>query len=406
MPYIRGPGEPRPWFGELNDSLDQMIALNAGTGRLNQQEAMRQAEEARGNAEWDRRSGQQNARADTLATQERGRKAAGTRANLDLYRSLGAIPQDVPMPEGDALSELDLNGLVHAYAQKVMRDRAESERLAKEAASQAEAARLQRTLGVGLGTPGSVRDRTPEEGLYLAQDPTIQTPGTPGEQFRDPNSVESAARIMQSRESAAVTEANRQRDDQRSQQQIDINRQRVEAYVQSVQAKGTPPSEEDIAGLADAIQASNPGIPASQAMGIARARLQYKAPMQIPTETLAQKGEAENLKGQIGTLRSIRQSLLGTNGRAIAKKLGTDMGIPEIPSTTLQGRTDPDMVKIFDVLDGQIGDLEAKRRTMGMAPPGGSAAASGGGQYPPDVVTPQDRAEYDALFKANAGGGR
>lgn len=198
-------------------------------------------------------------------------------------------------------------------------------------------------------------------------------PGARLPRLSRPEDVRTAATLYGQDQARQAAEANRVRDDERASQSLELNRQRVEAYVQSIKGKGTPPSEEDIHGLADAIQASNPGIPASQAMGIARARIQYKAPMQIPTETLAQKGEAKILDGQIGSLRSIRQSLLGANGRSIAKKLGADMGIPEIPSETVKGQMNPDMVKIFDALDGQIGDLEAKRRTMGMAPAGAAS---------------------------------
>ena len=47
---------------------------------------------------------------------------------------------------------------------------------------------------------------------------------------------------------------------------------------------------------------------------------------------------------------------------------------------------------------------EAYIRTYGGETPQASAAPTR--QYPPDVVTDRDRAEYDALLKANADGGR
>lgn len=394
MPYIRRDFEDRPWFGALNNSLGSMIGLRQGEIS----DLRQQAGEQRSNAEFDRRTADARKYAEGQQAADRQRTGQGQGLMLDALRTAGIIKDT---PEVGALrGGLEKDGLpgfqqmMEMYARKVQQEQEQKAKADEEARAAQEAGALQRTLGIGQQRP-AIPLAVPN-----GSNPVMATiPGSPGETFQTPQAVEAAARIMGTRAAAAASEANRQRDDQRSQQQLEINRQRVEAYIQSVQAKGAPPSEEDIAGLADAIQASNPGIPASQAMGIARARLQYKAPMQIPTETLAQKGTAKVLDGQIGTLRSIRQSLLGTNGRSIAKKLGTDMGIPEIQAA--DGKLNPDMVKIFEALDAQIGDLEAKRQTMGMAPRQGSFR-----QYPADVLTPQDREEYDALLKANAGGGR
>lgn len=242
---------------------------------------------------------------------------------------------------------------------------AETFRAKRKAQEEADARQRARDEAVAQYQAAVAAGLIPETGLD-GRDPSAPIPMRP----EDVNHLVTGIGARDSRQAA---EANRVRDDARAQQQLEINRQRVDAYVQSVQAKGVPPSEEDIAGLADAIQASNPGIPASQALGIARARLQYKAPMQIPTETLAQKGTREVVKGQLGELRAVRRSLLGPNGRLIARKIGQGMGIPEVPGAG--GKTDPDMAKIAEALDGKIGDLEAKLDTVGVAP-GGPAPTS------------------------------
>lgn len=396
MPYIRRDFEDRPWFGALNDSLGSMIGLRQGEIS----DLRQQAGEQRSNAEFDRRTADTRKYAEGQQAAERQRTGQGQGLMLDALRTAGIIKDT---PEVGALrGGLEKDGLpgfqqmMEMYARKVQQEQAQKAKADEEARAAQEAGALQRTLGIGQQRPAIPLAVPNGSNPVMAK-----IPGSPGETFQTPQAVEAAARIMGTREAAAATEANRARVDQRAADRLTLEQQRVEAYVQSVKNKGAPPTEEDIAGLADQIQAANPGIPASQAMGIARGRLQYKAPIQIPTETLAQKGEAENLKGQIGTLRSIRQSLLGPNGRSIAKKLGADLKIPEIPSETIKGQMNPDMVKIFEALDAQIGDLEAKRQTMGMAPRQGSFR-----QYPADVLTPQDREEYDALLKANAGGGR
>lgn len=385
MPYIRRDFEDRPWFGALNDSLGSMIGLRQGEIT----DLRQQAGEQRSNAEFDRRTADARKYAEGQANQELDRKGQAQGLLYDSLKAAGIIKGDTGLDEARKnprlFANMPLDQIVKHGVELMQRQQAAGE-----------AGALQRTLGIGQQRPAIPLAVPNGSNPVMAK-----IPGSPGETFQTPQAVEAAARIMGTREAAAATEANRARVDQRAADRLTLEQQRVEAYVQSVKNKGAPPTEEDIAGLADQIQAANPGIPASQAMGIARGRLQYKAPIQIPTETLAQKGEAENLKGQIGTLRSIRQSLLGPNGRSIAKKLGADLKIPEIPSETIKGQMNPDMVKIFEALDAQIGDLEAKRQTMGMAPRQGSFR-----QYPADVLTPQDREEYDALLKANAGGGR
>lgn len=354
MPYLVKEGDPAPWFTGTINSLGGLADM-----------AMRDADAAR---------------RERLAIQADQRAAAEQRARMAEDQQFRR-----EMDAANFGQQKELAALYDQYlgkrqaADDARRMTAEEARLAaKNAQDQTDAQSLQ-----GFAEAS---------GLLPAQANMPEGVAGPGPRLpalNRPEDVRTVITAQGQQQARAATQADREADnlrlqtaqDQRAEyqrQQLEIARQRAEAYLQSVLAKGTPPSEEDILGFADAIQASNPGIPASQALGISRGRLQYKGPMQIPTETLAQKGEAKILDGQIGTLRSLRQSLLGSNARSIAKKLGADMGIPEIPDPTIKDMSNPDMVKIFDALDGQIGDLEAKRRTMGTAAPSsrGSAPAS------------------------------
>jgi len=363
MPYIRRDFEDRPWFGALNNSLGSMIGLRQGEIS----DLRQQAGEQRSNAEFDRRTADARKYAEGQQAADRQRTGQGQGLMLDALRTAGIIKDT---PEVGALrGGLEKDGLpgfqqmMEMYARKVQQEQEQKAKADEEARAAQEAGALQRTLGIGQQRP-AIPLAVPN-----GSNPVMATiPGSPGETFQTPQAVEAAARIMGTRAAAAATEANRVRDDQRAADRLTLEQQRVEAYVQSVKNKGAPPSEEDIAGLADQIQAANPGITASQAMGISRGRLQFKAPMQIPTETLAQKGQRDVIRGQLGELRSVRRSLMGQNGRKVAETLGKQFKIDPIPDPDPKnaGKMNPDMEKITERLDSQISDLESKLDTIGV----------------------------------------
>lgn len=149
------------------------------------------------------------------------------------------------------------------------------------------AGQVAKELGVGQPTPPAA---VPTWGGGMVPTGAMPIPATPGTEFSDPQDVMHVAGERRLRQTAEVNAADKTADNQLQARKADVNAQRVQAYIEHLQQKDAPPTDEEIDQVAELMQESNPSISLRKARADAKLAVQYKIkpPAQRPpTESAA-----------------------------------------------------------------------------------------------------------------------
>ncbi len=190
--------------------------------------------------------------------------------------------------------------------EKRRRDQGLSDDKTKRDELKARAGQVAKELGVGQPTPPAA---VPTWGGGMVPTGTMPIPATPGTEFSDPQDVVHVAGERRLRQTAEVNAADKTADNQLQARKADINAQRVQAYIEHLQQKDAPPSDEEIDQVAELMQESNPSITLRKARADAKLAVQYKIkpPAQRPPTASAAAWAAQS---EIEALQAQGQQML------------------------------------------------------------------------------------------------
>lgn len=192
------------------------------------------------------------------------------------------------------------------WTRKKAQTEKDAEETKKKGELKARAGQVAKELGVGQPTPPAA---VPTWGGGMVPTGAMPIPGTPGTEFSDPQDVLHVAGERRLRQTAEVNAADKTADNQLQARRADVNAQRVQAYIEHLQQKDAPPSDEEIDQVAELMQESNPSISLRKARADAKLAVQYKIkpPAQRPpTESAA----AWAARDEINALEAQGQKLI------------------------------------------------------------------------------------------------